>query len=113
MLSLAYFPLGGKFLLQKSFFVCKYDSARKLNGFLLLGDVAFPQANHMAGKGLCERNIPPSRNQALLSLFSFAMVAREYPPPYRFNKILNLCKEIAPPLQQSMSLLQHAIQVTD
>ena len=38
---------------------CKRDSARKLNGFLpqisgfyfILSDVAFPQANQMAGKG--------------------------------------------------------------
>ena len=60
----AYFPLGGKLLSQKSSFVCKYDSARKLNGFLLLSDVAFPQANQIAGKGRCERNIPPNGNQA-------------------------------------------------
>ena len=59
-----YFPLGGKLLSQKSSFVCKYDSARKLNGFLLLSDVAFPQANQIAGKGRCERNIPPNGNQA-------------------------------------------------
>ena len=33
-------------------------------GFLLLSDVAFPQANQMARKGRCERNIPPNGNQA-------------------------------------------------
>ena len=58
------FSLGGKLLSQKSSFVCKHDSARKLNGFLLLSDVAFPQANQIAGKGRCERNIPPNGNQA-------------------------------------------------
>ena len=31
-------------------FVHKYDSARKLNGVLLLSDVLFAQANQMAGK---------------------------------------------------------------
>ena len=64
--SSAYFPLGGKFLSQKSPFVWKHDSARKLNGFLLLNDVALPQANQMAGRSRCERNIPPSGNLALV-----------------------------------------------
>ena len=59
------FLLGGKFLSQKCSFVFKHDSARKLNGFLLLSDVAFPQANQIAGKGHCERNIPRNGNQAL------------------------------------------------
>ena len=57
--------IGRKILLAKSTFVCKHDSARKLNGFLLLSDVAFPQANQMAGKGRCKRNIPPTENQVL------------------------------------------------
>ena len=33
-------------------------------GFYFLSDVAFPEANQMAGKGHWERNVPPSGNQA-------------------------------------------------
>ena len=54
-----------KFFSQKSSFVRKHDSARKLKGFLLLSDFAFPRANQMAEKGHCERKIPPSGFQAL------------------------------------------------
>ena len=45
----ALFPLGKKSLSQKSSFVRKKNSATNLNGFLF-SDVAFPQANQMAGK---------------------------------------------------------------
>ena len=57
----AYFPLGGKFLSQKSSFVCKHDSAQKLNGY-----VAFLQINQMTGKSRCERNVLPGENQVQL-----------------------------------------------
>ena len=50
--------------MQKFSIVCEHDSVRKLNGFLLLRDVAFPLANQMAGKRRCEQNIPPNGNQA-------------------------------------------------
>ena len=62
---------------RKNLPVSKHDSPRKLNGFLLLSDVAFPQANQIAGKGRCERNIPSNGNQALQRINRVSVVPKK------------------------------------